>query len=82
MVDLTIDSMVQQLAPKCSLLKTFVAVHIAYNTVKSHVQQFHQLVSLKPKIVKVLIASVPNPAIEMVCFLCGCLQGYIKHVHH
>ena len=83
MVNLAIDSMVQQLAPKCSLLKTLVAIHIAYNTVKSHVQQFHQLVSLKPRIVEVLKASVPYPAIEMVCFLCGCLQGYIiKHVHH
>ena len=58
--------MVQQLAPNCSLLKTLVAVHIAYNTVKAHVQQFHQLVSLEPRIAEILIDSVPYPANEMV----------------
>ena len=72
--------MVQQLASKCSLLEALVAVHIAYNTVKSHVQQFHQLASLEPGIIQALMTSVPYPATEMVCFLCGCLQGYIVHV--
>ena len=62
--------MVQQLAPNSSLLKTLVAVHISYNTVKAHIQQFHQLVSLEPRIVEVLIATVPYPTTEMVCFLC------------
>ena len=61
--------MVQQLAPNCSLLKMLIAVHIAYNTVKGHVQQFHQLVSLEPRIVDVLIDTVPYPAVEMVCHL-------------
>ena len=60
--------MVQQLAPNCSLLNTLVAVHIAYNTVKAHIQQFHQLVSLEPSIIEVLIATVPHPASEMVCY--------------
>ena len=60
--------MVQQLAPKCSLLKTLIAVHIAYNTAKAHIQQFHQLVTLEPRIVETLIATVSYPTIEMVCF--------------
>ena len=60
--------MVQQFAPKCSLLKTLIAVHIAYNTAKAHIQQFHQLVTLEPRIVETLIATVSYPTIEMVCF--------------
>ena len=60
--------MVQQISPNCNLLKTLVAIHIAYNTAKAHIQQFHQLVSLEPRIVEVLIATVTYPAIEMVCF--------------
>jgi len=59
--------MVQKLAPNHSLLKTLVAIHIVYNTVKGHVQQFHQLVSLEPRIIEVLGTTVPYPANEMVC---------------
>lgn len=59
--------MVQKLALNCSLLKILVAVHIAYNTVKGHIQQFHQLVSLEPRIIEVLRTTVPYPANEMVC---------------
>ena len=63
--------MVRQLAPDCGLLNTLVAVHIAYNTVKAHIQQFQQLVSLEPSIIEVLITTVPYPTSEMVCcFLC------------
>lgn len=67
LVYLAIDSMVQQIAPNCDLLKTLVAVHIAYDSVKAHVQQFHQLVSLEPGIIEVLKTTVPYPANEMVC---------------
>ena len=73
--------MVQQLAiaPNCSLLNTLVAVHIAYNTVKSHIQQFQQLVSLEPSIIDVLVATVPYPASEMVCALCNHSQNNLVH---
>ena len=61
--------MVLQLAPNANLLKSLVAVHIAYNTVKAHIQQFHQLVSLEPSIVEILVSTVPYPTVEMVCFI-------------
>ena len=68
--------MVLQLAPNADLLKSLVAVHIAYNTVKAHIQQFHQLVSLEPSIVEILVSTVPYPTVEMVCF-----YNYFVYVH-
>ena len=47
-------------------LEKIVSVHIAYDIVKAHIQQFHQLVSLEPRIIEVLTATVPYPANEMV----------------
>ena len=62
--------MVKQLAPNCDLLNSLVAVHISFNTVKAHIQQFHQLVLLEPSIIEVLMNIVPYPAREMVCCIC------------
>ena len=61
--------MVQRLTPNSTLLKALVAVHISYNTVKAHIQQFHQLVSLEPGIIEVLVTTAPYPANEMVRML-------------
>ena len=56
----------QKIAAYDGFLRQLVSVHIAYNTVKAHIQQFHQLVSLEPGIIEVLTATVPYPASEMV----------------
>ena len=49
-----------------NLLKAIVSVHVAYDSVKAHIQQFQNLSSLEPGIVDVLIDTVPYPAAEMV----------------
>ena len=51
------------MSPNCNLLKALVSVHIAYDTVKAHIQQFYQLASLEPTVVDLLEDKVP----KMVC---------------
>ena len=53
------------MSPHCNLLKALVSVHIAYDTVMAHIQQFHQLASLEPTIVDLLNNSIP----EVVCIV-------------
>jgi len=67
LVHQAIDSVVQKTCSSGNLLKLLVAVHVAYDGVKAHVQQFKQLASMEPSIVDVLIKTVPYPAAEMVC---------------
>ena len=68
----------QKIAPYNNFLKKLVSVHIAYDAVKAHIQQFHQLISLEPGIIEVLTATVPYPASEMVSPLRNC---FVKFVH-
>ena len=59
----------QRITPDdADLLRKLISVHIAYDTVKAHIQQFHQLVSLEPGIIEVLAATAPYPANEMVAY--------------
>ena len=53
-----------------NLLELLVAVHVAYDDIKAHIQQFQQLSSMEPSIVDVLINTVPYPADEMVHICC------------
>ena len=57
----------QETHPGGNLLELLVAIHVAYDGVKAHIQQFQQLASMEPSIVDVLIKTVPYPATEMVC---------------
>ena len=66
-----LDSEVQKIAHDDDFLTKLISVHIAYDTVKAHIQQFHQLVSVEPE---VLTNVVPHPANEMV-LLC---YTYVK----
>jgi len=64
-----VDSVVKSYCPESTddyLLKAIVSVHVAYNAVKTQIQQFQNLTSLEPGIVDVLINTVPYPAAEMV----------------
>lgn len=53
------------MSPHCDLLKALVSVHIAYDAVMAHIQQFHQLASLELTVVDLLISIVP----EVVCIV-------------
>ena len=67
-----------------NLLELLVAVHVAYDGVKAHIQQFQQLASMEPSIVDVLIKIVPRPATEMVCvaicMIICCSRGLTLHL--
>ena len=67
MVRQAVDSVVQKTHSSGNLLELLIAVHVAYDGVKAHIQQFQQLISMEPSIVDVLIKTVPYPAAEMVC---------------
>jgi len=64
-----IDSVEQKSAADCDLLKSLISVHIAYDSVKAHIQQFHQLVSLESEIVDVVRSKISYPTNEMVCMI-------------
>ena len=68
----------QKIAPYDDFWRKLVSVHIAYDTVKAHIQQFHRLISLEPGIIEMLTATVPYPASEMVSPLRNC---FVKFVH-
>ena len=70
----------QKIAPYDDFWRKLVSVHIAYDIVKAHIQQFHRLIYLEPGIIEVLTATVPYPASEMVsllkklfCKVCACI---------
>ena len=67
MVHQAVDSVVQKTRSSGNLLELLIAVHVAYDGVNAHIQQFQQLASMEPSIVDVLVKTVPYPAAEMVC---------------
>ena len=64
-----VDSVIQNMPPNCNLLLALVSVHIAYDSIKAHIQQFHQLASLEPTVVDLLNVNIPYSTSKMVSML-------------